>query len=176
MSGARLTIVTERQESSQFPEPDRRKRRTALLAILLLAASLRLLRLEQNGFGTPYYAAAVRSMAMNWHNLFYCAFDPVGFLAIDKPPIAFWLQAASVRLLGFDGFAVHLPQVVEGVVAIALLYHLVRRSFGVGAGLLAGFFLAITPISVAVDRSNNTDSCLVLTQLLAAWPLILAAE
>jgi 4-amino-4-deoxy-L-arabinose transferase-like glycosyltransferase len=27
-----------------------------------------------------------------------------------------------------------------------------------------------------VDRSNNTDSCLVLTQILAAWPLIMASK
>lgn len=161
--------------------PNRMKQHRAIPAlaftcILLLAASLRLVRLEQNGFGTPYYAAAVRSMSMNWHNLFYCAFDPSGFLAIDKPPVAFWLQVASARLLGFNGFALHLPQAIEGVVAVALLYYLVRRSFGSGAGLLAALFLAITPISVAVDRSNNTDSCLVLVQILAAWPLILAAE
>ena len=148
----------------------------AFACILLLTASLRLVWLEQNGFGTPYYAAAVRSMTMSWHNLFFAAFDPSALLAIDKPPIAFWLQVASVKLLGFDGFALHLPQAMEGIASVALLYHFVRRGFGQGAGLLAALFLAITPISVAVDRSNNTDSCLVLMQLLAAWPLILAAE
>jgi 4-amino-4-deoxy-L-arabinose transferase-like glycosyltransferase len=42
--------------------------------------------------------------------------------------------------------------------------------------LLAALFLALTPISVAVDRSNNTDSCLVLVLLLAAWALTKAAE
>ena len=43
-----------------------------------------------------------------------------------------------------------------------------RRRFGEAAGLLAALFLALTPISVAVDRSNNTESCLVLVLLLAA--------
>ena len=36
--------------------------------------------------------------------------------------------------------------------------------------------MAITPISVAVDRSSNTDSCLVMVLLLAAWALLVAAE
>src|SRR5262249_36120892 len=48
--------------------------------------------------------------------------------------------------------------------------------FGAAAGLLAAMFLALTPVSVAIDRSNNTDSCLVLVLLLAAWALTLAAE
>lgn len=141
-----------------------------------LAAALRLACLAQNGFGTPYYAAAVRSMTMNVHNLFFAAFDPTGLLAIDKPPVAFWLQAGSVELFGFSGIALLLPQAIEGILSVILLFHLVRRRFGDNAGFLAALFLAITPISVAIDRTNNTDSCLVLVQLLAAWAAIVAAE
>jgi len=147
-----------------------------LAAILLLGAALRGWGIERNGFGTEYYAAGVRSMAASWHNFLFNAFDPVGFVSLDKPPLAFWLQVASVKLLGFNGLALHLPQLLEGVGAIALLHHLVARRFGAAAGLLAALFLALTPISVAVDRSDNTDSCLVLLLLLASWPLIVAAE
>ncbi len=155
--------------------------RPGLAAILLAALALRLARIGHSGFTTPYYAAAVRSMADgigggDWHNFLYAAFDPAGFLAVDKPPVALWLQVASVRLLGLSDVALHLPQALLGVAGVALLYHLVRRRFGVGAGLLAALFLALTPIDVAVDRSNNTDSALVLVMLLAAWPLSLAAE
>lgn len=147
-----------------------------LSAILLLGAVLRGWGIERNGFGTEYYAAGVRSMAESWHNFLFNAFDPGGFVSLDKPPLAFWLQVASVKLLGFSGFSLHLPQLLEGVGAVALLYLLVARRFGAAAGLLAALLLALTPISVAVDRSDNTDSCLVLFLLLASWPLILAAE
>ena len=85
-------------------------------------------------------------------------------------------QVLSAKVLGFHGLAVLLPQVLEGVAAVWLLFHLVQRRFGSAAGLLAGFLLAITPISVASDRSSNTDSCLVLVLLLAAWALIKAIE
>lgn len=150
--------------------------RFGLTAILVLAAALRLWRLDQNGFGNEYYAAGVRSMSTNWHNFLYHAFDPAAFLSVDKPPVAMWIQVAAVKLFGFQGLSVLVPQVLEGLAAVWLVYRLVQRRFGAPAGLLAALFLAVTPVSVAVDRSGNTESCLVLVLLLAAWALTRAAE
>jgi len=144
--------------------------------VLAMAALLRVWHINQAGFGTQYYAAGVLSMLESWHNFYFNSFDPAGFVSIDKPPLALWLQVASARLLGFSGMSIHLPQVIEGVAAIALLYYLVRRRFGAPSGLLAALFFAITPISVAIDRSNNTDSALVLGLLATAWALSLAVE
>ena len=62
--------------------------RLALPGVLLVAAALRLWRLDQNGFGNEYYSASVRSMSASWHNFLYHAFDPAGFLSVDKPPVA----------------------------------------------------------------------------------------
>src|SRR5262245_9572391 len=115
-------------------------------------------------------------MLVSWHNFFFNAFDPAGFLSLDKPPVALWLQVAAAKLIGFGSLAMLLPQALEGLVAIVLVYLLVRRAFGEAAGLLAALFLALTPISVAVDRSNNVDSCLVMVLLLAAWALMKAVE
>ena len=77
----------------------KRREQLALCAILALALALRLWRVEQGGWGAEYYSAAVRSMALNWHNLLFAAFDPAGFISVDKPPVALWLQVASVKLL-----------------------------------------------------------------------------
>jgi 4-amino-4-deoxy-L-arabinose transferase-like glycosyltransferase len=150
--------------------------RTAQVAVLVLAAALRLWRLDQNGFDNEYYAAAVRSMMGGWHAFFYNSFDPAGFVSVDKPPLALWIQVATARVIGFSSLGVLLPQVLEGLAAVAVLMHLVGRRFGTPAGALAGLFLALTPITVAVDRSGNTDTGLVLVLLLAAWPLTVAAE
>ena len=144
--------------------------------ILVLAAALRCWRLDAGGFIVPYYFAGVRSMMGSWHNFFYNAFDPAGFVSLDKPPVAFWLQTASVKLLGFGTVSVLLPQVLAGLASILVLYALVRRRFGTSAGLLAGLFLALNPISVAVDRSNSTESWLVLALLLAAGMLSRTVE
>jgi 4-amino-4-deoxy-L-arabinose transferase-like glycosyltransferase len=148
----------------------------ALPAILVLAAALRLWRLDQNGYGNEYYTAGVRSMAQSWHNFLYHAFDPAGFVSVDKPPLALWIQVASVKLFGFHGLAVLVPQVLQGVAAVWLVYRLVQRRLGRAAGLFAGLFLALTPVSVAIDRSSNTDTCLMLVLLLAAWALLRGAE
>lgn len=148
----------------------------SLAGIVLLGASLRCWGLDRNGFGNEYYSAGVRSMLEGWHNFFFNSFDPAGFMSLDKPPVAFWIQAASAKIFGFSSLSVLLPQVVEGIAAIVLLFHLVQRRFGAPAGLLAALFLALTPVSVAVDRSTNTESCLALVLLLSAWALSVAAE
>jgi 4-amino-4-deoxy-L-arabinose transferase-like glycosyltransferase len=148
-----------------------RKRLEAICigTVLVLAAVLRLWRLEANGFGTEYYAAGVRSALQGGALLFYNSFDPAGFISLDKPPVAFWIQAAFAGLLGFSGWAIHLPQALAGIASVALLYRLVRRPFGIAAGTIAALLLALMPIAVAIDRSNNTDSWLILFLLLAAW-------
>jgi 4-amino-4-deoxy-L-arabinose transferase-like glycosyltransferase len=163
-------------ENDDQVRSSRTRERVGLALIVLLAAGLRIWGLERNGYGNLYQAATVRSMLLSWHNCFYVSCDPAGFLSVDKPPVAFWIEAACTKLLGFRGFTMMLPQALEGVAAVVLTYQLVRRRFGVEAGLLAGLALAIMPVSVAVDRSNYADSCLVLVLLLASWALTVAAE
>jgi 4-amino-4-deoxy-L-arabinose transferase-like glycosyltransferase len=150
--------------------------RLALIAVLLLAASLRLWDLDRNGFANTYYSAAVRSMAMSIHNFLFVSFDPAGFVSVDKPPLALWLQAGSVKLLGFTPLSLLLPQALEGIASVALVYHLVHRRFDGWAALIAALALAISPICVAVDRYNNVDSCLLLLLLLTAWAVTIATE
>jgi len=151
-------------------------RRLALAGVMLISIFMNFYQLGQNGFGNLYYAAAIRSMLDSWRNFFFVAFDPGGFVSIDKPPLGFWLQAASAKVFGFTPFSVFLPQALAGVLSVLLLYHLVRRHFGVVAGLLAALALAISPISVVTNRNNTIDSMLVLVMLLGAWAVLRAAE
>jgi 4-amino-4-deoxy-L-arabinose transferase-like glycosyltransferase len=139
----------------------------AFAAVLLVAAILRLMRLDDNGVGTAYYAAGVRSMLQGAWLFFYNAFDPAGFVSLDKPPIAFWIQTIFAAVLGYSGWSIHLPQALAGVASVALLYRLVRPA-GAPAAIVAALLLAIMPIAVAIDRSNNTDPWLILFLLLAA--------
>jgi 4-amino-4-deoxy-L-arabinose transferase-like glycosyltransferase len=147
----------------------------ALSAVLALSAFLDLSRLTSEGYGNIYYAATVKDMLRSWHNFFFVSYDG-GFVSVDKPPLGFWIQATSAYLFGFHGWSLLLPEALAGILCVALLYHLVGRSFGPVAGLLAALALALTPISVATDRNNNLESLLALTVLLAAWAFILAAE
>jgi 4-amino-4-deoxy-L-arabinose transferase-like glycosyltransferase len=160
----------------QLPRTYPRWELIALAALLVLELGLDCVNLAPNGFGNTYYAAAVDSMMANWHRFFFASFDSGGFLMVDKPPVGLWVQTLSASALGFSGVSLILPQAMAGVLSVAVLYHLVRRTFGGPAGLLAGALLAISPINVVANRSNVMDSLLVLTTLLAAWALFRATE
>ncbi|GIW08113.1 MAG: hypothetical protein KatS3mg060_2918 [Dehalococcoidia bacterium] len=148
----------------------------ALAAILVLAGTLRFANLDALGYANHYYAAGVASMLQSWHNFFFVAAEPGGSVTIDKPPVGLWVQAASAAIFGLNTFGLLLPQIVAGLLSIVVLFHLVRRSFGTAAGLLAALALAITPVVVATDRNNTMDSTLVLALLLAAWAFVKATE
>ncbi len=176
------TVIVEPAPPTQQPVvPPTRSRspfwsRIALGLVMLVAAFMDFYQLGQNGFGNLFYAATVKSMADNLHNFFFASYDPGGFVTVDKPPLGFWLQIISVKIFGYTAFSVYLPQALAGVLSVWLLYILVRRHFGVTAGLLAALALAISPISVITNRNNTIDSTLAFTMLLGAWAVLRAAE
>src|SRR3954451_13420830 len=102
--------------------------RLVVAAILVLSAFLNLYNLAGEGYGNPYYAAAVKNMLTSWSNFFFVSFDS-GFVSVDKPPLGLWIQAASAYVFGFHGWSLLLPQAIAGVLCVALVYHLVRRTF-----------------------------------------------
>jgi 4-amino-4-deoxy-L-arabinose transferase-like glycosyltransferase len=132
------------------------------------------------GFGqatlpNQYYAATVLSMLHSWHAFFFASFDPGGFVTVDKPPMGFWIQAASAKLLGFSAQSVLLPEALAFVGAVAVTYSIARRAFGSATGVMAGLGLAVMPISVVVSRNNTIDSLLVFVVMLAAWATLRAS-
>ncbi len=150
--------------------------RVALAGVLGLAASLDFVRLDRNGWANTYYSAAVHSMLRSWHNFLFASFDPGGLVTVDKPPLALWVEAASAKLFGFNGVAILAPEALAGVGSVWLLYVLVARHFGRVAGLVAALALAVSPVSVAVDRDNNPDALFVLLLVAAAWAGARAVE
>jgi 4-amino-4-deoxy-L-arabinose transferase-like glycosyltransferase len=150
--------------------------RPELGALLLLAAVLNLWALDVNGWANEYYSAAVRSMSESWNAFLFGTFDASGVMTVDKPPMALWVQALSVRVFGFHPLAILVPQALMGVATVALTYDLVRRRFGRRAGFVAGLVLALTPITVAISRHNNPDALLVLCCTGALWAAVRALE
>ncbi len=150
--------------------------RPELVGLLALAAVLDLWALSRNGWANEYYSAAVRSMSTSWHAFLYGSFDAAGVMTVDKPPLALWVQALSVRVFGFHPLSMLVPQALMGVATVGLVYDLVRRRFGRVGGFVAGAALAITPVTVAVSRHNNPDALLVLCCVGALWCLVRALE
>ncbi|MGW2283363.1 glycosyltransferase family 39 protein [Streptomyces phaeochromogenes] len=148
----------------------------ALGAVMVLAAILYGWALGSLGWGNSYYSAAVKSMGKSWTNFLFGSFDPVGVVTVDKPPAALWPQVISSKIFGLHGWALMLPQVLEGVAAVLVLHRTVRRWAGEGAALVAALVLTLTPITVAINRDNNPDTLLVLLLVSAAYALTRALQ
>src|ERR1700723_3866386 len=149
--------------------------RPALLAIAAVAA----VACGWGGAGAsaePFYGAAARSMSESWHDFIFGAFDPAGTVTVDKLPGALWPQALSLRIFGFHIWALVLPQVIEGVLTILVLYRVVRRLAGPAAAIPAAAVLALSPVTVALNRGNVADSLLILLLVLAADATVSALD
>lgn len=155
------------------PAPERPRARARalkalpLLAVVAVAAGLDTWNLAQNGYANVFYSAGVKSMLASWHNFFFASADPGGLISIDKPPVGLWAQAASAWLFGFSPVSLLLPEVLAGVAAVAAMYVIVRRRFGVLGASVAALALAVFPSFVAVSRDNNVDAALILLMVLA---------
>lgn len=141
--------------------------RPALLSVAALAAVLYARNIASADFA-PYYSVAVKSMSQSWKAFFYGAFDPAATITIDKLPGAFVPQALSARIFGFHPWSLALPQVVEGVLTVLVMYRAVRQWAGAGSGLLAALLLTLTPIAASVFGHPMEDGALTLCLVLAA--------
>src|SRR3954471_17313676 len=150
--------------------------RPELALLLILSGALYLWALSRNGWANTYYSGAVRSMASSWHAFLYGSLDASGVMTVDKPPLALWVQALSVRAFGFHPLSILVPQALMGMASVGLVYDLTRRRFGRAGGFVAGGVLALTPIAVAISRHNNPDALLVLCVVGALWAMVRALE
>jgi 4-amino-4-deoxy-L-arabinose transferase-like glycosyltransferase len=147
-----------------------------LAGVVALSFVLNTWSLSVAGYGNTYYAAAVRSMTMSWSNFFFGAFDPGGFSTVDKPPVFLWVGALSARVFGYSTWSMLLPSAVAGAASVGLLWLIVRRYFGVIAATIAGLVLALTPVSVAVNRLNLPEPFMILALVGAAAATLQSIE
>jgi 4-amino-4-deoxy-L-arabinose transferase-like glycosyltransferase len=132
--------------------------------------------LTRNGWANDFYAAAVQAGTKSWKAFFFGSFDSSNFITVDKTPASLWVMELSGRIFGFSQWSMLVPQALEGVASVALLYAAVRRWFGPAAALIAGLVLALTPVAALIFRFNNPDALLVLLMTAAAYALVRAIE
>ena len=148
----------------------------AFLGVVATSLYLNCWNLSVNRLGNTYYSAAVRSMTVSWHNLFFVSFDPGGYISVDKPPVALWVTALSVRGFGYSPWTLLLPDALAASACVAVLWCIVRPRFGTLAAAVSGLALATTPIFVAVARLDLPDPFMVLFLLLASWAVLQSFE
>src|SRR5580704_637980 len=143
--------------------------RPTFLVMLAAVAVLYLWDLSASGDANSFYAAAVWAGTRSWKALFFGSLDPSNAITVDKPPASLWVMGLSGRIFGFSSWSLLVPQALEGVASVGLLYAAVRRWSGPAAGLLAGGVLALTPVAALMFRFDNPDAMLVLLLVAAAY-------
>ncbi|EST13497.1 glycosyltransferase family 39 protein [Sporolactobacillus laevolacticus] len=146
-----------------------------LVGVIIFSAFMNFFLLNQASTN-EYYTVAVKSMMKNFHNFFYASFDPAGFITVDKPPVALWFQVLSAKIFGFSNFSVLLPEALAAVIATIIVYQMVKHRAGKLAAFISGLTMSVTPIFIAISRTNNMDSILILTLVIAAWAVFKAVE
>ncbi len=150
--------------------------RPALLFLLIATGALYLWDLGASGWANSFYSAAVQAGTKSWKAFFFGSFDSSNFITVDKSPAALWVMELSARIFGVNSWSILVPNALEGVATVGVLYATVRRWFSPGAALLAGGVVALTPVAALMFRYNNPDAFLVLLLTVAAYAMVRAVE
>jgi len=136
--------------------------RPALLALLVATAVLYIWGLGASGWANSFYSAAVQAGTKSWKAMFFGSSDSSNFITVDKPPAFLWPMEISARIFGLNSWSMLVPQALEGVATVGLVYLSVRRWFSAQAALLGGAVVALTPVGAMMFRYNNPDALLAL--------------
>ncbi len=150
--------------------------RPALVTLLGATAVLYIWGLGASGWANSYYSAAAQAGAKSWKAFFFGSLDAGNSITVDKSPGFLWVMGISARIFGVNAWSILVPQALEGVAAVGVLYATVRRWFSPAAALVAGAVLATTPVATLMFRFNNPDALLVLLLVGAAYALTRALE
>lgn len=83
-----------------------------------------------------------------------------GVLYFEKPPLYYWLNAASIRVFGLNEFAARFWSAVFGLLGVLLTWRLGVAVGGRRAGLVAAAVLGTSPLYVALGRLATLDMTL----------------
>jgi dolichol-phosphate mannosyltransferase len=168
--------ATSPERQRQVPEPRRWRSGVVCAMLMVLAATLFLLRLRAPLLEPqePRYAEIPRQMMQEGRLLV-----PVlhGQPYLDKPPLLYWLVMGSYAVFGVHDWAARLIPGLAGILTVLLTYAWGRRVVGERAGLCGALVLCLSAGFVYRERMLNMDSllCLWVTAALAAAHAALTA-
>jgi 4-amino-4-deoxy-L-arabinose transferase-like glycosyltransferase len=83
-----------------------------------------------------------------------------GVKYFEKPPLFYWLQAASIKTFGANDFAVSIVNAVMALLTSLAIYLVTRKIYSRAAGLLASFIFSTTALVFALTRAITIDMTL----------------
>lgn len=143
-----------------------------LLLAFLLGRLLTMAIMPLTDTSEPRYAEIARIMAETgdwvtpWFNY--------GVPFWGKPPLAFWLEAASFRLFGVTEFAARLPSWLANLGILALIYQLTKTIATRRQALFAAAIFSSMMLSYMLSGAVLTDPFLTLGTTLSLVSFILA--
>ncbi|HYA68624.1 MAG TPA: glycosyltransferase family 39 protein, partial [Acidimicrobiales bacterium] len=173
----RSSVVANRLRRLGRGRPDDpRWVRPSLILLLAATALAYLWALGDSGWANSFYSAAVQAGTRSWKAFFFGSSDAANFITVDKPPAALWVMELTARAFGLNSWSILVPQALEGVATVGLVFLTVRRWFKPAAGLIAGMVVALTPVAALMFRYNNPDALLVLLLTGAVYATVRALE
>ena len=97
-------------------------------------------------------------------------------LYFEKPPLAYWANAASIKIFGANEFAVRLPAALFSVGQIVITAALAEIMFGATAGFFAALVLALSPLFFGFARFATLDPALAFFLTAALGAFYIAAQ
>lgn len=94
----------------------------------------------------------------------------------DVPSLSFAIPAATMSLFGDDLLGLRLASVLQGVLAVLLLYLLVRRLFGMRSALLASALLSVAQWDIHFSRQGSHYMQAQLATLLVLYFVVRAID
>jgi 4-amino-4-deoxy-L-arabinose transferase-like glycosyltransferase len=148
-----------------------------LIAVLVLGASLRAVRLADFGLGVDEDVTVQTSLALldAGYDLRHVVSEDIqGHFRLM--PVTYYLTAASLRLFGFSEIGFRLPFHLLGVLSILLLYGFARRVTDEPTALLAAFFLAVAATAIQCSQTARYVGPSVAAAIALAWGTVAFLE
>ncbi len=123
------------------------------------------------GLDEGLYASCAREMAASGN---YIVPTQNGIPFFDKPPLCYWLQAASIRGFGTNSLAARFPSAVGGMLLVTLTVLIAGKVYGRRPGLLAGFVLVTALFTPAMAHLCSLDQIFAVTITAALGTFLLA--
>jgi 4-amino-4-deoxy-L-arabinose transferase-like glycosyltransferase len=92
-----------------------------------------------------------------------------GVRFLEKPPLLYWLTAASFKIFGINEFALRLPTALVVIALVWIVMRMARRAFNERAAMIAGFSMACSVGTYLFTRETLHDVWLVFFIALAMY-------
>jgi len=165
------------QRTYHAPERIRKLTFSALMVILFLTTALRLYKIQTIPPGLwvdEIYTASntlelkitylTRDVGFPWENPFHMT-PLVGEGWVETSNLYLYYFRSFWTLFGMSYVGIKMASVVPGIFAVWLLYLLVKRLWGIRAGLAAAFFLSVSSWQITLSRWGWDEVLLTALQI-----------